>query len=73
RKPEPPRKEAAMPRLALLLLTLALLAPHTPTGVILRCAVDLLSSDSGWERDPNGPPTLAEPSPDSGWAMDPDG
>lgn len=62
-----------MPCLPLLLLILGLLAPHTPSGVILRSAVDLLSSDSGWEMDPNGSPALAEPSPDSGWAMDPDG
>ncbi len=62
-----------MPRLTLLLLTLALLAPHTPAGVILSSAIDLLSSDSGWESDPVGSPASSEPSSDSGWEMDPNG
>jgi hypothetical protein len=62
-----------MPRLTLLLLTLGLLAPHTPAGVILRSATDLLSSDRGREIDPNGSPTSSEPSADSGWEMDPNG
>ena len=62
-----------MPRLAFFLLTLGLLAPHTPAGVILRSAADLLSSDSGWEIDPNGSPRPSEPSPDRGFEMDPNG
>jgi hypothetical protein len=62
-----------MPRLTLLFLTFSLLISNTPPGYsALRFAVDLFSSDSGWETEPNGPPS-SEPSPDSGWAMDPDG
>jgi len=68
-----PERKCAMPRLTLLLLTLALLVSNTPPGYsALRFTVGLLSSDSGWEMDPNGS-TSPEPSPDSGWAMDPDG
>ena len=62
-----------MPRITLLLLILGLLAPHTPTGVVLRSVADLLSSDRGWEIDPNGSPASSEPTPDSGWEIDPNG
>ncbi len=61
-----------MPRLALFLLTLSLLAPHTPAGVVLRSVADLLSSDSGWEMGPDGP-TSSESDPDRGWEIDPNG
>ena len=62
-----------MCRLTFLLLMLGLLAPHTPAGVALRSAADLLSSDRSWEVDPSGSPTSSEPSSDSGWEMDPNG
>lgn len=55
-----------------LLLILGLLPPHTPAGIILRSVADLLSSDSGWEMDPNGSPP-SDPSSDRGWEMDPNG
>ncbi|HEX5718946.1 MAG TPA: hypothetical protein VF179_22480 [Thermoanaerobaculia bacterium] len=61
-----------MPRITLLILTLGLLAPHTPAGGVLRSVADLLSSDSGWERGPDGP-TSSEPDPDRGWEIDPNG
>ena len=63
-----------MPRLTLLLLLLALLATPTANGVV-PFAATLLSSDRGWEMDPDGAPTStsSEESPDSGWEMDPNG
>lgn len=62
-----------MPRLAFLLLILGLLASQMPAGMVLPSAADLLSSDSGWEMAPGGPPTSSEPSSDRGWEIDPDG
>jgi hypothetical protein len=63
-----------MPRLTLLLLTVGLLSAYTHAGGgVLRLAADLLSSDSGWEMDPDGSPTPSEPSSDRGWEMDPNG
>jgi len=61
-----------MPRLTFLLLTLSLLAPHTPAGGVLRSVADLLSSKSSCEMDSNGP-TSSEPYPDRGWEIDPNG
>ena len=61
-----------MPRLTLLLI-LSLLAPHTLNGGALNSLVDLLTSNSGWEIDPNGSPTSPDPSGDRGWEIDPNG
>ena len=61
-----------MPRLTLLLI-LGLLVSQTPAGVVLHSVADLLSSNSGWEFDPNGSPTPSDPEGDRGWEIDPNG
>ncbi len=69
-----------MPRLVFFLLTLGLLAAHTPIGVaILQAALSSEppatgeSPESGWGMDPDGSTSSSEESPDSGWEMDPNG
>lgn len=59
-----------MPRFALLILILGLLAPPSPTGVVLRSVADMLASDSG---DSGGSLNSSEPSSDRGWEIDPNG
>jgi len=62
-----------MSPLTLLLLLLGLQATPTTSGEgILPFAAALLSPDSGWVEDPNGP-TCPGPTPDSGWEFDPNG
>lgn len=63
-----------MPRLTLLLLLLSLLAlPNRVGNGALPVVAALLSSDSGWEHDPNGSLASSDESPDRGWEMDPNG